>query len=72
MTLGMVFRNFLILLFYNQNLSIMRPLLNSMAVLLLLVCTLSLQGQNMNEQQQKAYMNYMTPGSVHQWMAKGV
>ena len=68
----MVFRNFPILLFSNQNLSIMRPLLNSMAVLLLLVCTLSLQAQNMSEQQQKAYMNYMTPSPVHQWMAKGV
>ena len=50
----------------------MRPLLNCIAVLLLLTCFSSLQGQNMTEQQQQAYMNYMTPGPVHQWMAKGV
>jgi hypothetical protein len=65
------FRNFPILLFLTKNLSIMRPLLNSIAVLLLLVCALSAQAQNMSEEQQKAYMNYMTPGTFHQWMAKG-
>jgi len=68
----MVFRNFPALLHFNQNMSIMKRITRCIALLAALASFSSLWAQNMTEQQQKAYMNYMTPGPVHQWMAKGV
>ena len=50
----------------------MKPLTKCIALILVVVAYSNLQAQTMTEQQQKDYMNYMTPGPVHQWMAKGV
>jgi hypothetical protein len=50
----------------------MKKLLSCFAVLLILASYSCLQAQNRTEQQQKAYLESMTPGAVHQWMAKGV
>jgi hypothetical protein len=72
MILALVFRNFPIRRSSNQNFSIMKPLMHCSAVLLLLASFSFVHAQNMTEQQQQAYMNYMTPGPVHQWMARGV